>query len=80
MDNNKNHENPAIKAWKELRIIYQAFSNRMKLYDDMVEKQGIDINFYQVYTEIQNIKQQLDKIQNELILNNNTNYPYQKYT
>ena len=52
----------------------------MKLYDDMVEKQGIDINFYQVYTEIQNIKQQLDKIQNELILNNNTNYPYQKYT
>ena len=38
MDNNKNHENPAIKAWKELRIIYQAFSDRMKLYDDMVEK------------------------------------------
>lgn len=79
MDNNKNHENPAIKAWKELRITYQAFSDRMKLYDDMVEKQGININAYQVYTEIQNIKQQLDKIQNELILNNNTNYQYQKY-
>ena len=72
MDNNKNHENPAIKAWKELRIIYQAFSDRMKLYDDMVEKQGTNINIYQVYTEIQNIKQQLDKIQNELILNNTT--------
>lgn len=73
MDNNKVHENPAIKAWEGLHIIYQTFSDRMKLYDDMVEKQGTNINSYQVYTEIQNIKQQLDKIQNELILNNNTN-------
>ena len=46
MNNNKSHENPAIKAWKELRITYQAFSDRMKLYDDMAEKQGININFY----------------------------------
>lgn len=44
------------KAWEELRIVYQAFSDRMKMYDDMNEKQGNDINVYQVYTEIQNIR------------------------
>lgn len=75
MNNNKDYEiSAAKKAWEELRIVYQAFSDRMKMYDDMNKKQGKDINVYQVYTEIQNIRGQIDRIQDKLILDSNSNY------
>lgn len=75
MENNiKEYEISAAKrAWEELCITYQAFSDRMKMYDDMNEKQGNDISVYQVYTEIQNIRSQLDRIQDKLILDSTPN-------
>lgn len=75
MNNNKEYEiSAAKKAWEELRIVYQAFSDRMKMYDDMNKKQGNDISVYQVYTEIQNMRGQLDRIQDKLILDSTPNY------
>ena len=53
--------------------MFQSFSDRMKQYDNMTERQGRDIGIDEVYNEIQNVRQQLDKIQNGLNLYNNNN-------
>jgi hypothetical protein len=72
MNNNRNYKNPTARAWEELRLMFQSFSDRMKQYDSMAERQGRDIGIDEVYNEIKNVRQQLDKIQRELNLHNNT--------
>ena len=72
MVNNRNYKNPTVIAWEQLRLMLQSFSDRMKQFDNMVERQGRDIGVDEVYNEIKNIRQELDKIQSELNLYNNT--------
>ena len=73
MQNSRNCKNPTVIAWEELRLMFLSFSDRMKQYDNMTERQGRDIGIDEVYNEIQNVRQQLDKIQNGLNLYNNNN-------
>jgi hypothetical protein len=61
MQNSRNYKNPTVIAWEELRLMFQSFSDRMKQYDNMTERQGRDIGIDEVYNEIQNVRQQLVK-------------------
>ena len=70
--NKRNYKNPAVRAWEELRLTLAQFTDRMQRFDDMVQRQGRDIGVDEVYNEIQNIRGELNKIENSLNLYNNT--------
>ena len=72
MANNRNYKNPTVQAWESLKLFMSSFMDRMNSFEEMVQRQGRDIGIDEVFNQIQIMKQELNKIQKELNLYNNT--------